>query len=173
MAQIEEISTGWTKNGSGSDATFDAKLWMNWKKAAKNYVNSVDSTMYIGISNEAGDKWEGNKLKYGTASNGNPNVTMSYKDFEGALPEKLSESDYGSGNYVVLLEESGLTMSPNITPPAGFWNFDSATSANTDTNYWLGLTRSSPGAADIVTGATRSMKLQLDYNNKGTDVPIY
>ena len=159
-ATIEEISTGWKKNGSGTDATFDAKLWINWKKASnKNYVNAAESTIYLGIANEAGDKWEGNKFAY----NSSGVVAMSYAEMAGALPATLAASTYSNSGYNAKMEESGITLSPSITAPAGFWNYDAANSANNATNYWMGLTRSSPGAADIVTGATRKMRLQLDY----------
>ena len=41
---LKTVSTGWSKNGSGSDAVIDRKLWMDYEKnPSRNFVSAAGS----------------------------------------------------------------------------------------------------------------------------------
>lgn len=158
--------SGWSKNGSGSDATLDMKLWMDWTKTATGsgttYINTPAATHYVAIQNEDLSSFEGQKMSFSLNSDNETLMSMHYKTWDIAVPEDFNGVDFGSDRFVAVLLESGVRFSENITSPVDFWNIDNALCANIETNWWLGLTRSTPGVAEITTGATRKLTYQMN-----------
>ena len=157
--------TGWSKNGSGSDATLDMKLWMDWAKVelgGKYYINTAAATHYLAIQNESLSAFEGQKMTFAVNGSGETLMTMNYKTWEAELPADFEGVDFGDNKLPAYLEESGVRLSENFSAPVDFWTLDSALCANIATNWWLGLTRSTPGVADITTGSTRMLTYQMD-----------
>lgn len=66
---------------------------------------------------------------------------------------------------------TGLQFLDKSIPPVDFWNPTADLSANTVGNWWIGLTRDSPGVADIAIGAKRDMVYQIGVISKGTSYP--
>ena len=162
LAKVTEIASGWKMNGSGADATLDLNLWFNFAKGSTNYVNSSKSVHFLAIANEDDTEYETQKFSYAEGSTATQ-VTMAYMNVSAALPSgdagNLSANNFtGAGSFKAVLEAESLKFSENIQPAADFWNLDPTTSANNDTAYWLGLTRTNGGVAGITTGVTRKMR---------------
>ena len=155
LGTLATVVTGWSKNGSGSDAVIDRKLWMDYEKESTNYVNGSKSTILIAIANEDNTAFEAEKFTYTNTDTDSPRVIMDYAKFEEAMPEELKDLAFTDKKYLAIMKESGLTFSPSIVNPVDFWNLDTETSANIASNYWLGLTRSDGGIAGIQTGVSR------------------
>lgn len=158
--------TGWSKNGSGSDATLDVKLWMDWSKTKvndKTYINTPPATHYIAIQSEDLTSFEGQKMTFSAANDdGEIMMQMAYKTWEADVPADFEGVDFGSDTFPAYIKEAGVRFSENFAAPVGFWTIDSALCANIETNWWLGLTRDTPGVAEITTGVTRKLTYQMD-----------
>jgi len=58
FSTLEQVYTGWTKNGAGTDAVLDMKLWMQFSGKYILRNTNYNSEHRIAIANEAGDKYE-------------------------------------------------------------------------------------------------------------------
>jgi len=76
------------------------------------------------------------------------------------MPESLANISFADGgSYGYKIRSEGVDFTDRFLNFAGQWNIDPVNSNYIkDTAWWLSLTRDSPGAADITTGATRSAK---------------
>lgn len=163
--------SGWAKNGSGTDATLDMQLWMDWTKVevgGKKWINKPDHSIhYLAIQNEDLSAFEGQKMTF-SGDDAEPTMRMAYKTWDIAVPESFSEVDFGTDILPAKITAAGVDLSANFTAPVGFWSVDSALCANTADNWWLGLTRTTPGVAGITTGVTRMLTYQFDMRTGPT-----
>lgn len=82
---------------------------------------------------------------------------MSYSKFDGAVPDDLSSLVFPSFTYRYQIVKNGLKITDRLLSLTDYWNPDPNLSANSSGNWWLGLTRTNPGVAEITTGVTRDM----------------
>ena len=84
---------------------------------------------------------------------------MSYTSAESAIPASLDDVEYAAEDvFKYYIKEDGVAFSDRVNISEAVWNIDTTNSANIATNWWLSLTRSSPGVADITTGAERNAR---------------
>ena len=157
------VKSGWTKNGSGTDATTDVKLSavltkdaafvndnLKWLDGAlwnfvftKNDAAATESEVHQFTTSSTSVQTQ----KYGT-------VAANVQAWDGKPWAPATDS--GEWKYQLKNDVAGVSTTGQAAVKAGYWNVDLATSRiNTAMDVWsLDLTRSSAGVADIKVGST-------------------
>lgn len=65
FSTVEQVVTGWTKNGAGKDASFDMKLWMRFEGRFIMRNAQLSSSHTIAIGNESEGTYEAMKWSFG------------------------------------------------------------------------------------------------------------